>query len=55
MPGLVPGIHAFLHPGVQVVDARDEPGHDAVKDHVTARSLRWAQPVTRLSASENSA
>jgi hypothetical protein len=27
MPGLVPGIHAFLFPG-QDVDGRDKPGHD---------------------------
>jgi hypothetical protein len=27
MPGLVPGIHAFLSRG-EDVDGRDEPGHD---------------------------
>jgi hypothetical protein len=27
MPGLVPGIHAFLYS--QEVDGRDKPGHDA--------------------------
>jgi len=30
MPGLVPGIHEFSSDGgVQVVDGRDKPGHDA--------------------------
>ncbi len=29
MPGLVPGIHAFLDRAAsQDVDGRDEPGHD---------------------------
>jgi len=28
MPGLVPGIHAFLALGSQDVDGRDKPGHD---------------------------
>jgi hypothetical protein len=28
MPGLVPGIHVLLFPGVKDVDGRDEPGHD---------------------------
>jgi hypothetical protein len=28
MPGLVPGIYAFLWP--QGVDGRDKPGHDGV-------------------------
>jgi hypothetical protein len=29
MPGLVPGIHVFLYVAAkQVVDGRDEPGHD---------------------------
>jgi beta-N-acetylhexosaminidase len=27
MPGLVPGIHAFLA-GKQGIDGRDKPGHD---------------------------
>jgi len=32
MPGLGPGIHEFLSFGsVQVVDGRDEPGHDALE------------------------
>jgi hypothetical protein len=30
MPGLVPGIHAFLPNGGQDVDGRDKPGHDDV-------------------------
>jgi hypothetical protein len=29
MPGLVPGIHAFLQGVTQDVDGRDKPGHDA--------------------------
>jgi hypothetical protein len=29
MPGLVPGIHAFPEPPQEVVDGRDESGHDA--------------------------
>jgi hypothetical protein len=28
MPGLVPGIHAFLSLGGKNVDGRDEPGRD---------------------------
>src|SRR5471030_1314218 len=28
MPGLVPGIHDFLHAVKQGVDGRDKPGHD---------------------------
>jgi hypothetical protein len=28
MPGLVPGIHAFLRFCKQGVDGRDKPGHD---------------------------
>jgi hypothetical protein len=32
MPGLVPGIHAFLLRCVQDVDARDKPGHDEFHD-----------------------
>jgi hydroxymethylglutaryl-CoA lyase len=28
MPGLVPGIHAFLRPTIKDVDGRDKPGHD---------------------------
>jgi len=28
MPGLVPGIHAFLASAVKVVDGRVKPGHD---------------------------
>jgi len=28
MPGLVPGIHAFLQPKHEDVDGRDKPGHD---------------------------
>ncbi len=28
MPGLVPGIHAFLSFNKQDVDGRDKPGHD---------------------------
>ena len=28
MPGLVPGIHAFLSRGAKDVDGRDKPGHD---------------------------
>ena len=29
MPGLVPGIHVFLHATCKDVDGRDKPGHDA--------------------------
>jgi hypothetical protein len=29
MPGLVPGIHAFLSCRWKDVDGRDKPGHDA--------------------------
>jgi hypothetical protein len=29
MPGLVPGIHAFLLRRLEDVDGRDKPGHDA--------------------------
>jgi hypothetical protein len=29
MPDLVPGIHVFLLAGMQGVDGRDKPGHDA--------------------------
>ena len=28
MPGLVPGIHAFLSTNHKDVDGRDKPGHD---------------------------
>jgi hypothetical protein len=28
MPGLDPGIHAFLSRGTKDVDGRDKPGHD---------------------------
>jgi len=28
MPGLDPGIHAFVPRGMQDVDGRDKPGHD---------------------------
>jgi hypothetical protein len=28
MPGLVPGIHALMHPEEEDVDGRDKPGHD---------------------------
>jgi hydroxymethylglutaryl-CoA lyase len=31
MPGLVPGIHAFLRDLKQDVDGRDKPGHDESK------------------------
>jgi hypothetical protein len=31
MPGLVPGIHAFL-PAKQDVDGRDKPGHDGYRN-----------------------
>ena len=31
MPGLVPGIHVFLHLSKQDVDGRDKPGHDEGK------------------------
>jgi 2-oxoglutarate ferredoxin oxidoreductase subunit beta len=30
MPGLVPGIHAFMPFSKQDVDGRDKPGHDVV-------------------------
>ena len=29
MPGLVPGIHAFMVSAEKDVDGRDKPGHDA--------------------------
>jgi hypothetical protein len=29
MPGLVPGIHAFLCHSAEGADGRDKPGHDA--------------------------
>ena len=32
MPGLVPGIHAFLSEK-QDVDGRDKPGHDDAESH----------------------
>jgi len=28
MPGLVPGIHVFVHDNQEDVDGRDKPGHD---------------------------
>jgi hypothetical protein len=28
MPGLAPGIHVYQSSDKQVVDGRDEPGHD---------------------------
>jgi hypothetical protein len=28
MPGLVPGIHVFIHLSRKDVDGRDKPGHD---------------------------
>jgi hypothetical protein len=31
MPGLVPGIHAFLFVAKQDVDGRDKPGHDVAR------------------------
>jgi hypothetical protein len=41
MPGLVPGIHAFMHDGFKGVDgrppgtsSRGSPGHDGNVDHV---------------------
>jgi hypothetical protein len=30
MPGLVPGIHAFLAARLKGVDGRNKPGHDVV-------------------------
>jgi len=39
MPGLVPGIYAFLAETVQSVDGRDKPGHDGLRlphSHITA-------------------
>jgi hypothetical protein len=36
MPGLVPGIHVFLHLIKKDVDGRDKPGHDGA----TNRSFR---------------
>jgi hypothetical protein len=30
MPGLVPGIHAFLAEPIKDVDGRDKPGHDVL-------------------------
>jgi hypothetical protein len=33
MPGLGPGIHAFLPCGPKDVDGRDKPGHDGDGDN----------------------
>jgi hypothetical protein len=43
MPGLVPGIHDFLHGIIKDVDGRDKPGHDGGATHPslpTSRSIR---------------
>jgi hypothetical protein len=46
MPGLVPGIHEFSSDGVQVVDGRDKPGHDAERAMLLCRHLlNLASPV----------
>ena len=36
MPGLVPGIHDFLHPWKQDVDGWDKPGHDGACEQAAA-------------------
>ena len=42
MPGLVPGIHAFLLVIKQDVDGRDKPGHDALRLQMQLRSYSAA-------------
>jgi uncharacterized OsmC-like protein len=44
MPGLVPGIHVFIHLGKDV-DGRDEPGHDGIQERqiMDAAGLRALQ------------
>jgi hypothetical protein len=45
MAGLVPAIHVLLHRAKKKdVDARDKPGHDAVRDRALAQDLN-RQPV----------
>jgi hydroxymethylglutaryl-CoA lyase len=39
MPGLVPGIHVFFPSQKQVVDGRDEPGHD--ERGAVLREVSW--------------
>jgi hypothetical protein len=34
MPGLVPGIHAWLNLGTKDVDGGDRPGHDEKANHL---------------------
>jgi GNAT superfamily N-acetyltransferase len=42
MPGLVPGIHAFLYSRKQVVDGRAKPGHDEFGAGAVSLVLRAA-------------
>ena len=44
MPGLVPGIHAFLHINKKDVDGRDKPGHDESSRQPLAFSP-YAEPL----------
>jgi hypothetical protein len=39
MPGLVPGVHAFLLAAMRNVDGRDKPGHD---DYEIFRKIKYA-------------
>ena len=34
MAGLLPAIHVFLHAETKDVDARDEPGHDELRERL---------------------
>jgi hypothetical protein len=34
MPALVAGIHVLMHQQEQVVDGRDKPGHDEIRDSI---------------------
>jgi hypothetical protein len=38
MPGLVPGIHVFVLEEIQIVDGRDKPGHDGLREHLNLAS-----------------
>ena len=48
MPGLVPGIHAFVAAKLKGVDARDERGHDASR---RARETKNAQTKIKSATS----
>ena len=43
MPGLVPGIHVFTA-RKEVVDGRDEPGHDKELDFLSALLILFLHP-----------